>query len=238
MGKIEELIEKLEKVRSRSINKDFEDGYNEGIRYALELAKEYKSSLPTQQADGVKELIKKIDREMFAYPEMEPEQDDEATEDFKDGYNQASKVIIDYLNELPTKQDKVVVKQYIADWYEESKDELESNIWEHIKNHVTDFQNDFDRWMYQQPNSIETLIRMKDGYTVEKEQLYYVELPEKNTDTYNVYGLKKYSDGKINVGYYDKKDIGKSINSKLTEKEIKSVHENYWAFAVPVEEDE
>jgi hypothetical protein len=86
--------------------------------------------------------------------------------------------------------------------------------------------------------SMEDLLSLANGYTVVKEPLYYVMLPELNTDTYNVYGLKKYSDGKINVACYDKGDIGKSINSKFTEQEIKAIDERYWAFAVPVEEEE
>ncbi|HAP5244946.1 TPA: DUF1642 domain-containing protein [Enterococcus faecalis] len=43
---IDELIYELENVSSRSINKDFEDGYNGGIRHALELVKEKKLDEP------------------------------------------------------------------------------------------------------------------------------------------------------------------------------------------------
>ncbi len=139
---------------------------------------------------------------------------------------------------LPTQQDKVVVPEFVAEYLEMRKQQFAVGGLGVAIMHVFDGKESpkLFNWMN---NNVEVFARAwLDDYTVEKAQLYYVELPEKNTDTYNVYGLKKYSDGKINVGYYDKKDIGKSINSKLTEKEIKSVHENYWAFAVPVEEDE
>ncbi|SDN92514.1 Protein of unknown function [Enterococcus faecalis] len=43
---IDELIYELENVSSKSINKDFEDGYNGGIRHALELVKEKKLDEP------------------------------------------------------------------------------------------------------------------------------------------------------------------------------------------------
>lgn len=56
-------------------------------------------------------------------------------------------------------------------------------------------------------------------------------------DDYIVYGLKKYSDGRINVAVYARGDLGKSLNSRLTEQEIKSVDERYWEFAIPVEEE-
>lgn len=43
---IDKLIYELENVSSKSINKDFEDGYNGGIRHALELVKEKKLDEP------------------------------------------------------------------------------------------------------------------------------------------------------------------------------------------------
>ena len=143
---------------------------------------------------------------------------------------------------LPTQQDKVVVPEFVAKWYVA----LIKKGWSHVKIVRNSFHeiemgyvcytSSVDEWLENEDNQ-ELLIRMKDGYTVEKEPLYYVKLPEKNTDSYNVYGLKKYSDGRINIAVYDRADIGKSMNSKLTEKEIKSVDEKYWAFAVPVEEE-
>ncbi|MDN6096042.1 MAG: DUF1642 domain-containing protein [Lactococcus lactis] len=71
-----------------------------------------------------------------------------------------------------------------------------------------------------------------DGYTVEKPQLFYIELP-------NVYGLKnKVSVSKVENGTIVEFSNGKNYALKLTEQEIKSIDERYWQFAVPVEDGE
>ena len=46
------------------------------------------------------EAIKKINLEMFAYPNLEPEEDDGPPIDFKNGYNAASKANIKIINQL------------------------------------------------------------------------------------------------------------------------------------------
>ncbi|EGO6028429.1 DUF1642 domain-containing protein [Enterococcus faecalis] len=75
-----------------------------------------------------------------------------------------------------------------------------------------------------------------DGYEVEKEQLYYVKLPDlRSSQSGNVYGLKKIVNGEIRVGVFDKQEIGKTKDSQLTEQEIKAVDERYWPFAVKVD---
>lgn len=193
--------------------------------------------------EKIEDLIEKIRGNRFAMPNRPANESSDYTQEYKKGFNQASNNIIANLRSLPTQRDKVVVPEFAAGWYEA----LIKKGWSHVKIVRNSFHeiemgyvcytSSVDEWLENEDNQ-ELLIRMKDGYTVEKEQLYYVPLPEKNTDSYNVYGLKKYSDGRINIAVYDRADIGKSMNSKLTEKEIKSVDKNYWAFAVAVEEDE
>ncbi|MEL0454438.1 DUF1642 domain-containing protein [Lactococcus lactis subsp. lactis] len=78
----------------------------------------------------------------------------------------------------------------------------------------------------------ETILKLWNGYTVEKPQLFYIELP-------NVYGLKnKVSVSKVENGTIVEFSNGKNYALKLTEQEIKSIDERYWQFAVPVEEVE
>ena len=70
------------------------------------------------------------------------------------------------------------------------------------------------------------------GFTIEKPQLFYIELP-------NVYGLKnKVSVSKVENGTIVEFSNGKNYALKLTEQEIKSIDERYWQFAVPVEDGE
>lgn len=162
---IDELIYELENVSSKSINKDFEDGYNGGIRHALELVKE-----------------KKLD---------EPK--------------------------------KVVVPQFVAEWIELYKKENKTTLW-HVMNKIINekflnhqniviwFENDSNKHILEQA--------WVNGYEVEKEQLYYVKLPEIG---YMRFG-KKY--------FYstDKEDA-----KRYTENQIKTIDERYWPFAVKVD---
>ena len=75
-----------------------------------------------------------------------------------------------------------VVKDFVADWYEGHKDNLDFEIY----NFCCDLfktKSEFATWFGNaENNSISTLIKMKDGYTVEKPQLFY--LKEKNFGYY------------------------------------------------------
>lgn len=73
---------------------------------------------------------------------------------------------------------KPVVKQFVADWYEECKDNLEYNIWSYIYNWERKEGSAFKDWIDTGRNKpIQTLINMHQfGYTVEKEKRYYVRL--------------------------------------------------------------
>ena len=73
-----------------------------------------------------------------------------------------------------------------------------------------------------------------DGYEIEKERLYTVEIPNPNGDS-NRYGLCKV-DGKIIVGSFVF-GLDRANNAKLTESEIKQDFEWAWQFAKEVEEN-
>lgn len=69
------------------------------------------------------------------------------------------------------------------------------------------------------------------GFTVEKPQLFYIELPK-------VYGLKnKIFVSKVENGTIVEFSNEKNYALKFTEQEIKSIDERYWQFAVPVEDN-
>lgn len=76
---------------------------------------------------------------------------------------------------------KPVVKQFVADWYEEHKEELEFNIWDWIKYTQEEEKiknRQFTEWLAECENDpVETLIKMKlFGYEVEKEKRYIVKV--------------------------------------------------------------
>lgn len=154
-------------------------------------------------------------------------------------YNDGINAGITVMKKLDEPQ-KPVVLQFVADWFEDNKDALDLAIFMAIRElddeewpHKTDFEN----WLDVAKNKpIETLIRMKDGYEVEKEPLYYVYFPE-------IIASPEMFFPDIEGAYLMKSDDGIELadnndfeDMKFTEAEIKAIDERYWAFAVPVEE--
>lgn len=77
--------------------------------------------------------------------------------------------------------EKVTIPQFVADWYEEHKDNLEYNIWDWMKYNLEPKKKEnviFSQWLGKTVNKpVETLIKMKlYGYEVEKEKRYEVVL--------------------------------------------------------------
>lgn len=161
-------------------------------------------------------------------------------EDFKgiNAFHDRKYAGLEYALELIKQLDepqKPVVPQFVAEWFEDNKDALDLAIFMAIRElddeewpHKTDFEN----WLDVAKNKpIETLIRMKDGYEVEKESLYYVPLPDTDKDSEVVYALEKKRDGNIEISLVNRRKLGVSDSTKLSEQEIKSVDERYQLFA-------
>lgn len=77
---------------------------------------------------------------------------------------------------------KPVVPQYVADWYEEHKDDFEIKLFqcicEAVENYDKNLANDFENWlMSEELEVIQTLVNMHQfGYEVEKETRYTVRI--------------------------------------------------------------
>ena len=86
----------------------------------------------------------------------------------------------------PPKPLVVVVPQCVADWFEKNEDDLSFKIWGYLINwKLQDKKSDFFRWMKKESECIEILIRMQDGYTVEKEKMYilkHIDLSKSSSD--------------------------------------------------------
>lgn len=87
-------------------------------------------------------------------------------------------MVVELLSELDEPQ-KVVVPQFVADWYEGNKEEFELNLWVFL----TDFDEEnidmserFGIWLGDEDNNpIQTLVNMHQfGYEVEKEKRYTI----------------------------------------------------------------
>ena len=145
------------------------------------------------------------------------------------------KEILEDLKQLDEPK-KPVVPKFVAEWFEEEEGGLEYAIFYECVRVTEAYSKDyseFQRWFVSAENNpIETLVRMKDGYEVEEEPLYYVKLP---VVYFNHLDLETYlmKDDRGNITIADNNDFD---DMKFTESEIKAIDERYWAFAVPVEE--
>ena len=142
------------------------------------------------------------------------------------------------------KQEKPVVPQFVADWYEEHKDNFEYSV-QCLCVQGRKPVRQIDIWFDNDDNKpIETLVKMKlFGYEVEKEKLYTVEIPNPNDSGYSKIYLAKNKDGKVELftwsGYTSIEfadNWKQEENAQLTESEIKKGFEWAWQFAKEVEE--
>lgn len=73
------------------------------------------------------------------------------------------------MNKQIDEPQKPVVPKFVAEWFEENKDDLEFLIWELCVDSYGSAEQGMLNWIQQSENNpIETLIRMKDGYEVEE----------------------------------------------------------------------
>lgn len=77
---------------------------------------------------------------------------------------------------------KVKVPQFVANWYEENKDDFEGNLFRCINTISSMYEdeelNDFENWVIEaHTEPFQTLVNMHQfGYTVEKEKRYLVKI--------------------------------------------------------------
>ena len=137
------------------------------------------------------------------------------------------------------KQEKPVVPQFVADWYEDHKGNFEIYLSELCINftcHRERLNDKLANWYEQLENKpIQTLVNMHQfGYEVEKEQLYTVEIPNPNAGGHVV--LCRISDGIVSIAFAKVDRWRGRTDFQLTESEIKKDFEWAWQFAEEVEE--
>ena len=78
---------------------------------------------------------------------------------------------------------KPVVPQYVADWYEEHKENIDYELWEYLVDWVNQKPSDFKEWLNTNYEAFQALVNMHQfGYEVEKEKRYTVRI--KGVDGY------------------------------------------------------
>ena len=89
----------------------------------------------------------------------------------------------------------VKVPQFVADWYEKKKHDLNHYIWDYIYNWNHQEESEFKRWMNCSITTFQTLVNMHQfGYEVEKEKRYLVKIKGNIKENMLVYGelLERY----------------------------------------------
>lgn len=102
--------------------------------------------------------------------------------------------LIDNLKEIKESQ-KVTVPQFVADWYEERKYDLDTALFRCVDIIPRAYEdgelNQFQEWFVRDENkSFQTLVNMHQfGYEVEKEKRYSVKIKGEIEENLLVYGL-------------------------------------------------
>lgn len=148
---------------------------------------------------------------------------------------------LDIISQINESQ-KVVVPQYVADFYESIKDDFENKVYDlcvQFNFDKSELNDDVAEWFdYPKNKPIETLVKMKlFGYEIEKEKLYIVEIPNPNEPDSGHIVLSKDVHNKVYIDRHYEDDWKLLKSLKLTESEIKEDFEWAWRFAKEVEDD-
>lgn len=124
---------------------------------------------------------------------------------------------------------KVKVPQFVAEWIKKFKDR-DTNVW-HCLKAVRDNEAPLSNWVWADDNVDKLAEAWINGYEVEEEPKYYVEIG---------FGKRVYKSCLKNPTFphliLKKNQTDSDWYSELTEQEIKKIDERYWPFAVPVDE--
>lgn len=128
---------------------------------------------------------------------------------------------------------KPVVPQFVADWYEENKDDFEGNLFRCINTISSMYEdeelNDFENWVIEaHTEPFQTLVNMHQfGYTVDKEKRYYVRF-KFIEDSYSYLTLIKH----LHAWTLTNIKLDKKFRSEHTKKQLEDANFG-WVFDCP-----
>ena len=137
----------------------------------------------------------------------------------------------------PQEPQKPVVPKFVAEWIERQKESFSDVSAIDMYDNLTLDNNGghyHDVWLWVIDHHYAFIKAWHDGYTVEKEKLYTVEIPNPNLNAHVV--LQKTEKGIVLVTVTNARWRGWK-NSKLTESEIKQDFDFLWQFAREVGND-
>ena len=139
------------------------------------------------------------------------------------------------IKELDDTPEKVVVPKYIAEWIQSYLNEGETPIdvlGSLMSFHASFVDESVIRWFKK--NSETMLKALTNGYTIEKEQLYYIPLPHLETSD----GIQQVLSKRKNDTNYFASRPASALQQRFTKEELEQVPEVYKPFAKPIEEEE
>ena len=125
---------------------------------------------------------------------------------------------------------KVTVPKFVAEWIEAAKETHNNLSWVWFSR-PTEIKT--QKWL--NCNTEKFMRAYMDGFEIEQEKLYTVEIPDPH-GLYKIRYLFRNSAGNIRIGGTDYRDIFSEVETHLTESEIKQDFEWAFQFAKEVEE--
>lgn len=114
-------------------------------------------------------------------------------------------IILDAVPQKPT------VPQFVADWYEKNKDDLDYNIWEYVCGWEDQEKDGFKNWFDHSNKAFQTIVNMHQfGYKIEEEKRYLVK----------IIGIKDY----YSYLNYRKEENSWTVESKMEVDTIRTSH--------------
>lgn len=133
--------------------------------------------------------------------------------------------------------EKTVVPKFVAEWIKSHKESFsDASAIDMYDNLTLDNRNGYyhEVWLWVIAHHYDFIKAWHEGYTVEKEKLYTVEIPNPNLNAHTI--LQKTGAGIVLVTVGNARWKGWE-SSKLTEAEIKQDFDFLWQFAKEVEND-
>ena len=144
----------------------------------------------------------------------------------------SKKAVLNIVRQIDETQ-KPVVPQFVADWYEENKDDFETKLFRFIESLSEPCEEDdlieFIEWLIDDnTKTIQTLVNMHQfGYEVEKEKRYLVKVKGMNC----INGCLAYNK-KLGTWYFGISGNSKNHSTNHTRKELEEADFG-WVFDCP-----
>lgn len=145
--------------------------------------------------------------------------------------------IVELVNQIDEPQ-KVVVPQFVAEWIESKKEYFSDSSAIYMYDNLTLGNNGgyyHDVWLWAVAHHHDFIKAWHDGYDVEKEPLYTVEIPDPNSYVY--YRHLSRNDNGICIDASNDAKWKQKKRNKFTESEIKQDFEWAWKWAKEVGDD-